>query len=206
MMLQRSHGTGLAGWVLLLGLTIVAGCDRGASPTAPEMGEPSAAMLAGMDGRGIGTGSAIGSEVSRGGFGMASRYVETFIDRATGGTLNFHQGRLLVPPLSIDQSALLWARTYMVQGWGYGNILKHIYEFGPSGTTFDPPATLVLSYCDMGPIMPDSLDLMYFNEATGAWELASHMIHDPAARTFTGPISHFSRYSLAANGQTLRPQ
>ncbi len=133
---------------------------------------------------------------------MAQRYNEMFIPQEEGGRLTFGNGSLYIPPNSIDASKVIWSQTYMVRG----NLLKNIYDFGPSGTTFNPPAELTLSYCNMGPVMPASLTLMLFNEETGEWEPAAHMTHDPATHTFTGPIYHFSRYSLSGNGQVLRPK
>ncbi len=132
---------------------------------------------------------------------MSGQRYQTFISREYGGLLDFDRGRLDIPANSINQSQMIWARNYFMRG----NILKTIYEFGPSGTVFDPSAELTLSYKHLGSIEPDSITLMLYNEETGEWEAASEMTHNPANRSFTGSIQHFSRYSLSANGQKLEP-
>lgn len=130
-------------------------------------------------------------------------YFETLITVEQGGTLNFRNGQLQVPPFSIDETKVIGARTYSLH---QGDFFKKIYEFEPSGTQFDPDAMLVLHYCDLGPFVPDTLILRVFNENTQQWEIATYMVNDPDARTFSGPIEHFSRYSLSGNRQILEPQ
>ncbi|MBN1295142.1 hypothetical protein JXA80_00080 [bacterium] len=135
--------------------------------------------------------------------GMGGHNADALITKESGGTLVFWNGRLTVLPGSIDETKVVTARTYSLQRHDF---FKKIYEFGPSGTTFDPDAELVLTYCDLGPLVPDTLVLRVFNEQTQEWEPAGHMTNHPSTRTFSGPISHFSRYSLSGNGQVLRPQ
>jgi hypothetical protein len=130
-------------------------------------------------------------------------YFETLITVEQGGTLTFRNGQLQVLPFSIDETKVIGARTYSLH---QGDFFKKIYEFEPSGTHFDPDAVLVLRYCDLGPYVPETLVLRVFNENTQQWEIASYMVNDPDARTFTGPIEHFSRYSLSGNRQILEPQ
>lgn len=137
------------------------------------------------------------------GSGMGGHYAETEISWENGGTLSFWNGSLEISPESIDQTKVIWARTYSLSR---GDFFKKIYDFGPSGTTFNPPATLTLSYCDLGPLPPNILKLRVFNEATQQWEIAGYMVNNPEEKTFTGPIEHFSRYSLSGNSQTLRPK
>lgn len=201
--LFRFKKSNLVSGLLLVIIVLVSACDVSQFATAPELsGEPSSARTLGIQGRSKIDPQAIGPIENH---DMRSIYRELYIDRSAGGTFQFANGRLDIQPNSINQSAVIWARTYFVKGSGLGTLIKNIYEFGPSGTTFTPAAILTLSYCNLGPIMPDSLDLMYYNEETGQWELAAHMVHDPTTRTFSGPISHFSRYSLSGNGQTLLP-
>jgi hypothetical protein len=135
--------------------------------------------------------------------GMPGHYSETYISRENGGILEFRSGTLEVHPRSIDESKTIGARTYSLQ---QRDFFKKIYEFDPSGTTFDPPAILTLSYCDLGPTVPETIVLRVFNDETNQWEVASFMVNDPINQTFTGNIQHFSRYSLSGNGQVLRPQ
>lgn len=137
------------------------------------------------------------------GQGIPGQYSEALIVHETGGLLNFRNGSLEVLPFSIDETKVIAAHTYSLQK---GDFFKKVFEFEPSGTTFDPPAILTLNYCDLGPIVPETILLRVYNEDTGQWEIASHMTNDSEARTYTGAIRHFSRYSLSGNGQVLRPQ
>ncbi len=148
-------------------------------------------------------GSFQSSSTSRMDGGMGNRYTELYIPQSSGGTLVFNNGELFIPANSIDGSKLIWAEAYSLNR---GDFFKRIFEFGPSGTTFSPAATLTLYYCEMGDLMPNSIRLMLYNEASGEWEIASHMINDPQAKSFSGPIEHFSRYSLSGNGQVLEPK
>ncbi|MCD4654858.1 hypothetical protein K8T06_13105 [bacterium] len=135
--------------------------------------------------------------------GMGGNFAEGLITIESGGVMIFKNGNLQVQPHSIDETKIVWVVTYNMTR---GNFFKKIYEFGPSGTIFNPPAILTLNYCDLGPLMPDTIDLLVFNETNNQWEVASHMVNDPSSKTFTGPIDHFSRYSLSGNGQVLKPK
>ena len=134
--------------------------------------------------------------------GMGNHYSEAFITHDSGGMLQFNGGFLSVPPDSIDEDKVIWARIYRLSG---RNIFRRIYEFGPSGTGFSPAAMLTLSYRDMGPLMPNTVVLKVYNEQTHTWEVAGHMTNDTANQRFVGTIEHFSRYSLSGNGQILYP-
>ncbi len=135
--------------------------------------------------------------------GMGNHYSETFISVEQGGTLEFFNGNLMVLPRALSADTTIWARIFRLNRHGF---FKRIYEFGPSGTTFDPDAMLTLYYGDLGPLMPNSLELKVYNESTGRWDVAGHMINHPESRSFVGPIEHFSRYSLSGNGQVLAPE
>ena len=195
--------------VLLLGAAAIGwvGCESGDDLTGPEYGMRNQAMepgrLTAVDRFSSRSGRFDPGPPFPGRGGMGGHYVETVISRDSGGTLEFWNGTLEISPGSIDATKTIWARTYSLSR---GDFFKKIYEFGPSGTTFDPPAILTLSYCDLGPLLPNVIKLRVFNEETQQWEVASTMVNDPASKTFTGPIEHFSRYSLSGNGQVLRPK
>lgn len=135
--------------------------------------------------------------------GMGSHYSEAFVSVDSGGILTFFNGNLSIAPESIAQDMTIWARIYRLNRHGF---FKRIYNFGPSGTTFDPEAILTLSYSELGPLYPNTLELKVFNETTGFWDVASHMVNHPESKCFVGPIEHFSRYSLSGNGQVLAPE
>jgi len=176
-----------------------AGCESDTILTAPDRSSSSdTAITAAVGDRGMRS-----SDFRSRNQGMGGHFAEVLITTESGGVMNFRNGDLQVQPHSIDETKMVWVTTYsMVRG----NFFKKIYDFGPSGTVFDPPAILTLNYCDLGPLMPDSLDLLVFNETSNQWEVASNMVNNPSEKSFSGPISHFSRYSLSGNGQVLKPK
>ena len=181
--------------LMILGVAIFWGCEDSSLPTGPM-----ARLKAGGIGLAGGSGMDIPQIGNRQYWPMHYDQTEVYIPQDQGGSLVFKRGRLDVLPNSIGESSTIWVQTRFLSG----NILKNIYEFGPTGTTFDPPATLVLTYCNMHSFDQDTLTLSYFNEETGRWEIVTTMTHDPSTRSFYGPITHFSRYSLSANGQILQ--
>ena len=207
-------------WVMfcsfLLPLLLCTGCETDLFPTEP------AAVSAGDF---VNESSSIGSKTapmlfeqnpyignSRHGHPMNHFLNQQYIDRDAGGVLNFFGGNLSIPADSIDSSKVVWARIFAMRGHFHHPppppdekpIFRNIYDFGPSGTTFDVPATLTVNYRCMPPIDGDTLVLTYYNEDTQRWEIVSTMTHDPANKSFSGYINHFSRYSLSANGQVLQ--
>lgn len=187
---------------LMLVAVFWAGCESGMDLTAPKESTLEQAIQAQNPSSRSKTENGSSKNINRES-GIPGHYSEAFISRENGGILEFRSGTLEVQPQSIDESKIISARTFSLE---QRNFLKKIYEFDPSGTTFDPPAILTLSYCDLGPIIPETIVLRVFNDETNQWEIASFMVNDPINRTFTGSIQHFSRYSLSANGQVLRPQ
>ncbi len=194
---------------LLFLAILAAGCDTGLLPTGPgATSAPKYLLSSDMHGNSRSEGA------FHCGHGMQHHYSEMYINRDTGGVLSFFDGTLSVPPHSINESKLIWAKTYMFHGpppeprnsGRDQRVFKQYFEFGPSETTFDPPAQLTLSYCQMPPVDVETLVLRYFNEETQTWEFAGFMTHNPGTKSFSGPIYHFSRYTLSANGQVIQPR
>jgi hypothetical protein len=73
------------------------------------------------------------------------------------------------------------------------------YDFGPDGTTFDPPATFVFHYDDAdlggGLIDPATLGVYLFDSQLPGWVFQGGMV-DTGAQTVTVTIDHFSTYAL----------
>jgi hypothetical protein len=70
---------------------------------------------------------------------------------------------------------------------------------GPAGATFDPPAVLtyIFSAEEWAGIGGGStLSVMWYNPETGGWQEIAATV-DPAARTITAEVGHFSIYALA---------
>lgn len=70
---------------------------------------------------------------------------------------------------------------------------------GPVGATFDPPVTItyMLSEEEWERISdPATLSVMWYNPGTGEWQEVPATV-DPATRTVTAQVSHFSLFALA---------
>ncbi|MDD4255148.1 MAG: hypothetical protein PHP59_07195 [Methanofollis sp.] len=80
-----------------------------------------------------------------------------------------------------------------------GNTLGLALTCGPDGATFDPPITLIftLTEDEWSRIADTSvLHVVWYNPSTGSWEEVAATV-DPATRTVTARVSHFSTYALA---------
>ena len=73
-------------------------------------------------------------------------------------------------------------------------------EFGPHGATFNVPVRVRLSYkrADLSGIDETALQVYFFNEDTGLWELIGGEV-DTENKVVIVYLEHFSRYALAAN-------
>ena len=73
-------------------------------------------------------------------------------------------------------------------------------ELGPSGATFDPPATIILTY-DQSTVPEDisanNLSVAYFDDTKGEWVAMKSQL-DSASTAVNASISHFSIYGLIA--------
>ena len=79
-----------------------------------------------------------------------------------------------------------------------GATIGFALDCGPAGATFDPPATLTytLSEEEWGRIGNSAtLRVMWYNPGTGAWQEVPATV-DPATRTVTAEVSHFSLFAL----------
>ncbi|HOI59621.1 MULTISPECIES: hypothetical protein [unclassified Methanoculleus] len=69
---------------------------------------------------------------------------------------------------------------------------------GPAGATFDPPVTITytLSEEEWERVSdPATLQVMWYNPGTGEWQEVPATV-DPATRTVTAQVSHFSLFAL----------
>ncbi len=87
-----------------------------------------------------------------------------------------------------------------------GTTIGFALNCGPAGATFDPPITLTytLSGEEWEKISdPATLSVMWYNPGTGEWQEVPATV-DPATRTVTAQVSHFSLFALtwAASPQT----
>jgi hypothetical protein len=76
--------------------------------------------------------------------------------------------------------------------------LSRAYRIGPSGMTFDPPATMVFQYtaADLAAgLDPAALVVMVFDENTNTWIPVGGTV-SPGAMTVTVTLDHLSEYAL----------
>ena len=90
------------------------------------------------------------------------------------------------------------ARTASVPAAPLGTTVAIALDCGPAGATFDPPITLTytLSAEEWAKIGGATPKVMWYNPGTGAWQDIPATVN-PATRTVTAKVSHFSIYVLA---------
>jgi len=79
-----------------------------------------------------------------------------------------------------------------------GTALGFALTCGPAGATFDPPITLTYTLSEEeweGVSDPTTLQVMWYNPGTGEWQEVPATV-DPATRTVTAQVSHFSLFTL----------
>ncbi|PKL61603.1 MAG: hypothetical protein CVV31_10380 [Methanomicrobiales archaeon HGW-Methanomicrobiales-2] len=79
-----------------------------------------------------------------------------------------------------------------------GATIGFALDCGPAGATFDPPVTLTYTLSEeeweeIGDLA--TLSVMWYNPGTGEWQEVPATV-DPATRTVTAQISHFSLFAL----------
>ena len=113
-----------------------------------------------------------------------------------GGTVTTDIGvSIEIPEGSLDETVNIQIGTYEVLPPGAPQLMGTLYFFGPSGTTFDPPAAITVPYDpDLLPEGFDSADLvlLIYSEIDGTWAEALNSTVDTDAATVTGQITHFS--------------
>jgi Tol biopolymer transport system component len=72
-----------------------------------------------------------------------------------------------------------------------------VLELGPDGTQFAQPVTLTMRYgpSAVPPGRPES-SLRLYTRVNGSWELVPGSAVDPSTHAVSGPITHFSEYSV----------
>jgi hypothetical protein len=75
-----------------------------------------------------------------------------------------------------------------------------VYDFRPSGATFDPPATLIINY---GPsdlpegVSEENLVIAYWDDEAGEWVKLDSTV-DTETNTITAKVSHFTAFTVLA--------
>jgi hypothetical protein len=111
------------------------------------------------------------------------------------GTFALRDGTTLsVPAGALAEGVTLRAEVCVDQE---GERVLKYFEFGPAGTEFLFPATLVLRYGDDGEPL-SSAQCFYWDPELGSWELLPAE-HDRRHRRFIFELDHFSLYAISAN-------
>ncbi len=101
--------------------------------------------------------------------------------------------KLVIPKGALADEVLIafwWESTGFLEGGA---------DFSPHGTNFNEPVRLELSYkaADLTGVNESDLEIRYYNEKTGQWELIGNQI-DRKKKVVIGFTDHFSRYAIGA--------
>lgn len=87
-------------------------------------------------------------------------------------------------------------------------VIGLIYDFQPSGATFDPPITLTFSYdpADIPDgIAEEDLVIAYYDEVAGEWVELEGCVVDTENNTITATVSHFTAFATVGAAPPLLP-
>ena len=125
-------------------------------------------------------------------------FQESQVIGADGGTIRVGRGaqgfsKLEVPEGALDDDVLItfwWESTGFLEGGA---------DFSPHGTIFNELVRLELSYkdADLTGVDEDDLEIRYYNETTGQWEVIGNEV-DKKKKVVVGYTDHFSRYAVGA--------
>jgi len=121
------------------------------------------------------------------------------VEPDAGGTVTTDIGvSVEIPGGSLDEAVNIQIGTYDEVPPGAPDLAGILYFFGPSGTTFDPPATITVPYDpDLLPegFDPADLVLLIYSEIDGTWAEALNSVVDTDAQTVSGQTYHFSGFA-----------
>ncbi|MCH7677049.1 hypothetical protein IH879_19170 [candidate division KSB1 bacterium] len=122
-----------------------------------------------------------------------SRWIGPFGGTIVVGTPGHGISRLSVPFGALStwiQINFWWESTGFLEGGA---------DFSPHGTKFNLPVRVELSYkgADLTGVNEDNLEIRYYNETTGQWELIGNQV-DKVKKVVIGYTDHFSRYAIGA--------
>ncbi len=114
------------------------------------------------------------------------------------GTLEIPAGTTARDAAGNPLGAVTVARAAEVPAVPPGTTVGIALDCGPAGAVFDPPVTLTytLSTEEWAKIGGAAPKVMWYNPASKVWQEVPATV-DPATRTVTAKVSHFSVYALA---------
>ncbi|GAB4263602.1 S-layer homology domain-containing protein [Thermincola ferriacetica] len=115
---------------------------------------------------------------------------------------------LTVPAKALDRNTEITVKEITIPGAGGINgaeahtptgyrPVSSVYQFGPDGTSFKVPATLVLKVAIPRLTKPENLALAWYDKVNGAW-VAIPAVVDVANGLVVAKIRHFSDYAVFA--------
>jgi hypothetical protein len=112
------------------------------------------------------------------------------VTKKLGTVLTSGDATFTVPPGAVKNTTQIWMQPDDVSGFMQ-------FTFGPSGTTFNPAATLTISAvkANLEPSQKNRLRIAGASDNADNWTIVGG-VYDPATDTVTASISHFSRYAL----------
>lgn len=126
---------------------------------------------------------------------------ETAIITPAGGTVVANGGalRLEVPAGALEQAVEITITAAATSG-DLGLVPGTVYQLGPDGLLFNPPARLTLTYDEAN--LPEGADetvlALLTERPSGHWHRADDIAVDASANTVAGSIATFSRKGISA--------
>ena len=118
---------------------------------------------------------------------------------STGGTLNVESGlvRLVLPADAVASTTNVSVVPSIAMATDPRVVKGTAFDFGPVGTTFAKPVTLVLKYDRANlPAGTEEATLEIYLSTTTGWQVVPGSVVDLSAETVTAQLSHFSTYAI----------
>ncbi len=121
-------------------------------------------------------------------------HVEQFIDASEGGEIVLGNGDLGFSKIIFEPNALPEDMTISIT-YREDEYCEGIFE--PHGTVFNVPVRIELSYlnADLTNVNEEELEVYYYNESTGLWEVVGGDVDVPT-KSVSVYLEHFSRYAI----------
>jgi hypothetical protein len=137
--------------------------------------------------------------------GIPAISVSVNISASTGGTvvinvieINVTVNILVVPPNALSENTAITVVQAPLENLPDYKMVSHVFDVGPSGTTFTTPSTLTLPYDENelpAGVSEDDLAIYCRASAGGSWERVGGNV-DKMANTVSVQIDHLSEYAV----------
>src|SRR5581483_3682729 len=123
----------------------------------------------------------------------------------SGGSKTSSDGRasVSIPAGALSQDSVI---SVTVASSSVSGNIGPVYDFGPSGTTFNQPVTISISYDESAlPSGVTESDLRLGTVNNNRWEMVTGATVDTAANVVHGTATHFSTYGVIAVTSGVAP-